>query len=820
MTNLETAVVAPQSSENVPYTRPLQIIPWAEKMQKDKLWFRNNIDYYINRSVFAYGGMAEKHNSSRNLQVLYDVYNNKFPLSWFSHITDPLSAKNPKHKSFPAKIRPVTILRTNIDLMLGEFPKRPSSLNVTNMGETGYNRYVESQKQVAQQTLEQIFLQEALKQAQANGQQMTPEQMQQLQQDPPVPEEIKAEFQMTYKDAIAVKAQKWLKRIVGKEKIPGKMLRMFKDWLIAGEAYSYKGIRNSKLIYERKSPMQLDYDKSDMQEFVEDGEWVVCRELWTLSDVTDNFYAAFTEQNAKDLESKYYFSTPTGFYSHIKGLWSDPTGKVPVYHAQWKGRKKVGFLSYLDMESFQLVEDIVDEDYVLDRQKGEQVEWRWVNEVYEGFRIGEDMYVDMQALPIQRNEMNNHSTCKLSYNGRKYSDTHSENISVLEIGLPFQILYIILTYTLEKTVAKSKGKILLMDQNTIPDDDDWDEEKFFYYSEALGYALLNRNQIGVDKTWNQYQVLDMSLFDQIEQLIKLQDWCKNQWDDILGITRQRKGQTMASDGQGVNERAVFQSNVITDMIFLPFEEFREREMQGILDLSKFLTAEGTFEQWNDDEYGHQLLEVFPGDFMYEDLGVMMDSSSEELNRLKEMKGVVAQLAQNPNHKISTVMEVVRAVNSAELMGKLRQIEAIDAQIEASQQDAQAQTEQAQDARKKDFMEYESLLTRSLMEATYDRKEDIENLKGIYNTFTFKDGDSNANGTPDAVEVMKMQNEYEKSKEEFNQRNKDRKIEQAKLGVKMKETEHKMNQDKIKNVQEDKKIAIARKKALARPKSAK
>ena len=96
----------------------------------------------------------------------------------------------------------------------------------------------------------------------------------------------------------------------------------------------------------------------------------------------------------------------------------------------------------------------------------------------------------LQPIPCQRNEMNNSSACKLPYNGRCYSHLHSENISILEFGLPYQQMYTIINYVLEKTIAKSKGKIIPIDQAAIPKKDGWDDEKFFYYADALGYMML------------------------------------------------------------------------------------------------------------------------------------------------------------------------------------------------------------------------------------------------------------------------------------------------------------------------------------------
>jgi hypothetical protein len=506
------------------------------------------------------------------------------------------------------------------------------------------------------------------------------------------------------------------------------------------------------------------------------------------------------------------------FFNYLTGSITNYTdkNKVPVYHVQWKGRKKIGFLSYLDLETFQMVEEVVDENYIIDRERGEQVEWRWVNEVYEGWRLTDNIFANMQPCEIQRNEMNNHSSCKLSYNGRKYSDTHSENLSVLEIGIPFQIMYILTTYTLEKTIAKSKGKIVLMDQNSIPDDGEWDEEKFFYYAEALGYALIDRSQPGVDKTWNQYQVLDMSLFDQIKQLIELLQYYKQQWDDVIGISRQRKGETMASDGQGVNERAVFQSTVITDMIFLGFEEFTQRELQGLMDLSKYTTAKGIKAIYNDDDYGTALMEIMPGD-LDEDLGVFVTNAAEELRKLTEMKQYAQAMIQN-GARASTVLEVVDSINVAELKQKLRQIEDIQMQMEQQQQGAEFDAQAAADQRNMRIMAYEKLLDRENMDAEYDRKEDLEYIKGTFNTFTFQNGDANANNVPDAVEAQKILAERDRMTLEYNAKKEERQLKASKLNIDKQKMQHDMEMDKEDVKIKHKKLKIDAKKAAQRPRS--
>lgn len=792
--------------------RPIQILSWKEK---DEMWFKRNIQFCIQRTNFNFGAQT---NARKDLSLFYDVYNNQFPLEWFSHITDPLSAKKAAHKAFPAKIRPVTILRQNIDLLLGEYPRRPFIYNVENLGEDGYNSYVDQMLKKVQSNCTDHFMQAVLQQKQANGEQLNAQQIQQLQQTLQLPEEVQEEFQSTYKDALSIKAQKWLKRTIRDKDVKKKIHRMFKDWLIAGQCYSYKGVHNNELEYRKISPLNIDFDKSMDNDFIEDGEWVVARYLWTLSDVVDIFYHDLNKEEQDQIENEYWYNSPMGYYENLKGVFTDPKerNKIPVYHCQWKGRKKMGFLSYLDMETFQYVEETVDEDYVIDRAKGEQVEWRYVNELYEGWRIGKDLFKQMRAAQVPRTEMNNHSHCKLNYNGRKYSDTHSENISVLEIGLPFQILYIITTYILEKTIAKSKGKIALIDHNSIPKDNGWDDEKFFYYADAMGYALIDRNQVGVDKTWNKYQVLDLTLFDCIKQLIELQAYCKQQWDDITGINRQRKGETYASDGQGVNERATFQSTVMTDMIFIGFEEFVEKELQGLIDFMPFLTAKGERSMWNDDDYGTMIMEIFPEDFSMAQLGVFISSSSQEDAKLKAAKALVEPMI-NAKTKASTIIEVIDAENIAELKRKLKQIEAIEQTVaEQTQQSEQQHQKDLEEIREK-YLAYSKMLDRQNMEAEFDRKEDIEYIKGEFQVASMDKGDKEG----DNLAVEKLLATREKDQQEFAARKVDQKLKRDQLDQKQTQMEHDMKMDHKKHTEVDvPKAKAAVKKANQKPKSTK
>lgn len=720
----------PRNDTEVSTGRPLQRIPWSKKIADKGVWFQQNADYYISISCFQSGQRA--HREGRDLKTMYEIYNGRFPEEKFKHITDPLNARDIRHTRYPAKVRPTTMLRTNIDLLIEEFVNRPVTFQVENLGEDGYNSYLDSLSKALEQNLSEHFL--AIAQGAMQQQGFQPGQdFQQIPQDEQIelPDSVKERFKGSYKDNLAIFGQKYVKRMMRDNYVMQKLREMFKDWLIAGEPYSYKNIENGNFVYRRVSPMAIDYDKSSSATFVEDGQWVIEQEMLTLSDVVDLYYDELTDTDHSELESTAQWSTPYQMFSFLSDNCSADLygGKIAVYHIQWKGRKQILHVSYTDPLTGVTQIMVLDEDTPPSPEM-KILKREWVNEVYECTRLGRDIYVRKRAIPVQRNEMNNLSRCKLCYNGRRYSDTHATNISVMELGISKAILYMITDFLIEKTMAKNKGKIALLDKMAIPHKDGWNDEKALYYADAMGYMLLNRNQPGVDRSWNQYQVLDMSLWNDLKSLIELRDSFSREWDELLGINPQRKAQIQPSSPVGTTQAALAQSNVITGLLFTLFEEFMERELQGFLDYSKFLAVEGPGSAFNLSDFDRDLIEMDPASYSWSQLGLFIRFSSEQLKILQQYKQNIQAMIQNGVPQ-STILTVQSADNVAELGEKLKMLEEKEMQIaQAAKEDEHKKMIELEQIKEK-YESIRSLLKIDEINAEWDRRDQNEVIKGSY-----------------------------------------------------------------------------------------
>jgi hypothetical protein len=653
------------------------------RSRKTKDWAKECIRAFINRSSFS---TSTKH----TLQTYYEAYNGNIREADYNYVTNPYNSEAWAKKNFPARLRNYNIIKPVVDLLLGEKAKRPMAYQVVVRNADIESRFDKYRQQQFKEYLEQVFINEANAQGMETGQES---------QEMPVAEEYMEQVLSNYRDSRAIIGQEVLNYLFDWLNFEDKSQRLFFDWLIAGECYTYKDVCMNDVEYDVVSPLDIDYEKGPDVEFIEDADWVVRRQIMSVNQVVDRFYDVLSSKDIDRLEAphgKYRDSSYGGVQSMFINKPEDDESDrmVEVLHVCWKSFSRVGILKFTD-ELGQEQEMVVDESYK--KEEGEDITYYWVNEVWEGYQIDKDIYVSHQPHPVQRNEMNNISVCKLPYNGRVYSNRHSDNISVCSMGLAYQVLYNVFHYRLELSIAKNKDKIMLMEMNTIPKRHGWDEEKFMYYADAMGFAFIDSTAEGKNNervTFNQYQVLDMSLGQYIAAQFQLLQAIKTEWEEMIGISRQRKGQVKTSDGVGTTERAIFQSSVISEELFRRFENFIEREYLGLLDTSKIAWREGKKMTYVTSDLRTAMINIDPEEYQEAEYGVFVKNNSREQDKLQQLKGLAQAFAQN-GQQPGTIAEILDTNNFSKIKTLLAEVDSKQQEMQQQQQQMQQQQQQAQ-----------------------------------------------------------------------------------------------------------------------------
>ena len=674
--------------------------------RKDKKWREECVEAFINISNSGTGYSQKKD----DLRILYDYYNGVIDEGDYNYVLKPYGKSR---KNFPSEMRNYPIIKPIIDLLLGEKSKRPLNYTVTVQNSDTIAIKEESKKELIYKNLQQHFLQAMQRQGQDVG--MDPDQEIEL------PQHIAEMFEETYVDQRAILGQKAMNYIMTEQEIYDKIQKAWFHYLVSGEVYTHRGVRNSEPFYEVLNPIDVDYDLDPDLEFVEDGDWALVRKYVHPSTVVDAYYDSLSEEQVLEIEDPQHSENDVSF------LYANSTGKdanayrnrlIEVVNVYWKSRKRLGFLTYLDPETGMVEEREVEDGFRLPREMKEQgarLTWKWVNEVWEGTRIDGRFYINMNPIVNQRLSLDNPSRCKLPINGRRYSNTNAKNISLVKLGIPYQLNYNIYKYRLELAIARSKDIIAQFDINMIPKK--WDMDKFMYYVEGTGIAWVDYNKEGIQLNPQHQSVLDMSI-KTISQYISLLESIMIEWEKISGVSRQRQGEIGAYEGKASSQQAILQSSHITEDLFRKFERMEQRDLQALLEYSKeaWLTGKKTMYVMPDGT--SDFLDIDSMQHMESNYGIFVSDSGKDQEKLQNIKGLTQAMVQG-GAKMGDIADMLDSESFVEIKKNLKKADRAADELQQAQQQAEQEMQQQQMEATQMQVEAENL------EREKDRQKDIE-----------------------------------------------------------------------------------------------
>lgn len=679
---------------------PQQRLPLSQKTQK---WREDCVDAFINLSKF---GLSERRS---HLKSLYDYYNGEIAEEDYKYVLKPYGKTR---ENFPSKMRNYNIIKPIIDLLLGEKSKRPLNYSVVVKNADAISLKEEKKKEELLQKIVSLFT--ASLEAQQQGEEINPEDL--------IPEQIKEQFERSYVDDRAIKGQAALNYIMYDQEVYDKLQKAFFHYLIAGEVYSHKGIRRREPFYEIVNPMDIDYDKDPDVEFVEDGDWAIIRRYAHASTVIDNLGEYLTAEQVLELENPQQNSIDSYLLYRAEAAGADDNiyrnRLIEVVTVYWKSRKRIGFVEYTDPDTGSIESFDVGDGYKLPSElkaQGAKIEWEWVNEVWEGTKIDGRFFVNMTPIANQRTSLDNPSTCKLPVNGRKYSDINSNNISLVQLGIPYQLNYNIFKYRMELAIARSKDIIAQFDINMIPKK--WDMDKFMYYVEATGIAWVDYNKEGIMLSPQHQSVLDMSI-KTIDQYIMLLESIMQEWEKISGVNRQRQGTIGTYEGKASSQQAIVQSSHITEDLFRKFARLEQRELQGLLDYSKEAWINGKKSMYVMPDTTMQYLDLDTLEHMESEYGIFVSDAGKDQDNLRQARELSQAMIQN-GMKASAVFELFDTDSFTSLKSKIEKAERAQQELEQAQQQAAQQQQQQQMQLQQQQMQMEELSKDK------DRQKDIE-----------------------------------------------------------------------------------------------
>jgi hypothetical protein len=783
----------------------------TEKEKQDESWIKNTMDYFANKAYAEY--VKNRDTFVKNYDLVKGILRHEdfYQEPEVRSFTDMLTAD----LQLPAYVKHYSIMTTPINELVGEISKRPDAFRVKAFDDDSKSEELEFKTSILQDYVINQAQSKIQEQADLKGEEISDEDLQKMTM-----EDVKDQL-----DSYTSVAEKWANHVLTAQKaefiLKEKSEDAFRDLLISSREFYHVYEDNSKVGFniEVANPKNTFFLTTPDRKYISDptgraqGAYaagtVMVMELSeiieTFPDITkeeiDHLRSSLQDYgliNVREsnlgnpnaipgIDSVQYdtydplvLQTRMVIESEMKenndglqdflGLTSNVSSfgyKYVVVRTYWISKKKIGKLIYLD-ELGNEQSLLVDENYKSGTIPTQQsLEWGWINEWYQGVKIGPDIYhiKPYKLLPY----------CPII--GLVHEVKNTEARSLVDMMKPFQVLYNVCMNQLYKLLEKEVGKVYLTSIRhiPIPKDGDAQDALDIWEMEARNRGVMfiddSPENLKSPSSFNQFRDIDLTRTQEIQSRYTLAQQLKNECWELIGMSRQRMGSISASESATGTNTAITQSYSQTEPIFVAHEYVLGQLYQAIIDASLYVEAkkpESTI-SYITNEGESAFVQVNGTDLKFRDLKVYLTNRPEDQKMFNEIRGLSQAVLQNGG-SLHDIIELY-STNSVRQMKKVfktlkdRQDQMQDQQMQQKQQELEQQQQQSMAA----IESAKQMQAEKIAHDDYQNALDRINKKEIAIISAESKGglpDTDINGVPDALEVDKLMREQTKAANDY------------------------------------------------------
>ena len=810
------AIIRYTKEDNIKYAY-LNIFPdqfKTEKQKKDDSWVKNTMDYFANKAYSEY--VKNRDTFVKNYDLMKGILRKEDFLidePEVKSFTDMLE----KDIDLPAYVKHYSIITTPVNELVGEISKRPDSFRVKAFDDDSQAQELQFKTDTLQAYVINQVKQQVMAKAAMSGQEVSMEDIQAITM-----EQVKDQL-----DSYTSVAEKWANHTLTSNKADFNVKEMsedaFRDLLISAREFYHIYEDNSKLGFniEVANPKNTWFLTTPDKKYISDptgrsqGAYAAGTvEVMEISEIIEAFpeltkeeidhlrsslqdYGLIDVQESNlgnpnvdpgidsinyDTYDPLILQTRMIIESEMKenndglqdflGLTSNVSSfgyKYVVIRSYWISKRKIGKLIYTD-ELGNEQSTLVDETYKSgDMPTQISLEWGWVNQWYQGTKIGPDIY------HVKPYKLLNY--CPII--GTTYEIKNTEARSLVDLMKPFQVIYNVCMNQLYKLLEKEVGKVQLMSLRHIPVPKDGDAQ------DALDIWEMEARERGVvfvddspenlksPSSFNQFTSLDLTRTQEIQARYTLAQQMKIECWELIGMSKQRMGSIAASETATGTQTALSQSYSQTEPLFIAHEYVMGQLYQAIVDASLYVESskpESTL-SYITNEGESAFVQVNGSDLKLRDLKVFLTNRPEDTQMFNELRQLSQAIIQNGG----TLYDVIELYSTKSMRDMKKTFKDLrDRQVQQQQQQMelqQKQQEQAGQIAQAQMQEAARMAQEKQANENLQNELDRVNKKEIamINAMSKEGGasaDLDASGTPDALEIEKLASQQSKAQKDF------------------------------------------------------
>ena len=811
------AIIRYTKDENIRYAY-LNIFPdqfKTEKQKKDESWIKNTMDYFANKAYAEY--VKNRDTFVKNYDLMKGILRKEDFLIEEPEVksfTDMLT----KDIDLPSYVKHYSIITTPVNELVGEISKRPDTFRVKAFDDESQAEELQFKTDTLKAYVINQVKQQVMAKAAMSGQEVSMEDIEKI-----TLEQVKDQL-----DSYTSVAEKWGNHVLTSQKaefnLKEKSEDAFRDLLISAREFYHIYEDNSKLGFniEVANPKNTWFLTTPDKKYISDptgraqGAYAAGTvEVMELSQIIETF-PDLTKEEIDHLRSSLQdyglinvresnlgnpeavpgndsiiydtydplvLQTRMIIESEMKdnddglrdflGLTSNVSSfgyKYVVVRSYWISKKKIGKLIYTDeMGNEQSV--LVDETYKSGDMPTEiSLEWGWINQWYQGTKIGPDIY------HIKPFKLLNY--CPII--GTTYEVKNTEARSLVDLMKPFQVIYNVCMNQLYKLLEKEVGKVQLMSLRHIPIPKDGDAQ------DALDIWEMEARERGVvfvddspenlksPSSFNQFTSLDLTRTQEIQARYTLAQQMKIECWELVGMSKQRMGSIAASETATGTQTAMQQSYSQTEPLFIAHEYVMGQLYQAIVDAALYVESskpQSTL-SYITNEGESAFVQVNGTDLQLRDLKVFLTNRPEDTQMFNELRQLSQAIIQNGG-SLYDVIELYSTKSMREMKKTFKDLR--DRQLEQQQQQLQLQQQQQEQQgqiAQAQMQEAARMAQEKVANDNYQNELDRINKKEIamINAMSKEGGataDLDMSGTPDALEIEKLASQQSKAQKDYD-----------------------------------------------------
>jgi len=672
----------------------------STKAKLNEKWYKPCADYVVN--------ICKSNKDIVEVETLINAVNGIYDENTFKYVLQPYgNSANEylKDLTLPGAIRDTSLIKDLVNKKLGRFIiNRPKFQVKVNNSDVILNYNKEFKKIV--ESYKMKLLTNALKQAEIDTgvPEISQEQLKELE------DQIK-NFKDDYLDERAIKGQDIIDAIWDWTNSEAKYWTAYWDWIVTGSCFMDREITNSTLYKENVRTNEVFYvdngannvDDFDMHYIIKKISYpTIIEKYGHLISTKDLEYLTNMAYESGDngsrtislslVEDRYGYLYPDLERSTLDTnlTFSDGEGNVDMYYIRWKTEKPELIVTYVD-EMGQVNERHEDESYKLNKEAGDiSIEKVWIQQFFEVIRFGDErsgIYINPKYADIQRSEVSNYNTCKSTLTGKVGLFPHAPNPSIVKALMPFDILYKIYGFQIERIVSRevNNGRITMLPQSLLESDKiSMDQNMYMLYAD--GKLIIDDSEDNAAIAAQMLKVTDHGMGRIIGEMINLRKSIKDEAWDNIGWNRQIDGEILASDGKANTNSAIniaAASGVLADEIFY---KFMENDLNCDLDMSKVLFIEKQLGEalgsFKDSNGAVKMLELSGDIHANTEYGIFFVNTAREREKYNEYKNLAFAAGQQGDYEMS--MAAIDGESALEIKRSLKEFTKLKQQAEQQQ----------------------------------------------------------------------------------------------------------------------------------------